>query len=111
MATLLHHILPWMQRSIDEAEERLERTMAQHTEPKISEVHQLLDTFELRVLDRTTPQVDVSTLQAAVESLQEDIDMLLEARVPESEAPSAETAEDILLASLFANFKIPPPPP
>ena len=34
MATLLHHIQPWMQRCIAEAEERLERKMAQHTEQK-----------------------------------------------------------------------------
>ena len=31
MATLLHHIQPWMQRYIAEAEERLERKMVQHT--------------------------------------------------------------------------------
>ena len=47
MATLLHHIHPWMQRSIVEAEERLERKMAQYTERK---VHQRLDAFELRFL-------------------------------------------------------------
>ena len=68
MATLLHDIHPWMQRSIAEAEERLERKMAQHTERKIAEVHQCLDTFELRMLAQTAPPVDVSTLQAAVES-------------------------------------------
>ena len=70
-----------MQRSIAEAEECLERRMVQHTERKIAEVHQRLDTFELRVLDRPAPQVDVSTLHAAVESLRADIDMILEARV------------------------------
>ncbi|TMX02625.1 hypothetical protein EJD97_020737 [Solanum chilense] len=32
MATLLHHIHPWMQRSIAEAEERLEQRMVHHTE-------------------------------------------------------------------------------
>ena len=62
MATLLHHIQSWMQRSITEAEERLERRMVQHTERKIAEVHQRLDAFELRVLARLAPQVDVSTL-------------------------------------------------
>ena len=36
MATLLHHIQPWMQRSIDEAKEHLERRMVQHTERKIT---------------------------------------------------------------------------
>ena len=47
MATLLHHIQPWMQRSIAEAKERLERRMVQHTEQKIVEVNQCLDAFEL----------------------------------------------------------------
>ncbi|TMW83857.1 hypothetical protein EJD97_000592 [Solanum chilense] len=37
MATLLNHIQPWMQRSIAEAEEHLERRMVQHTERKIAE--------------------------------------------------------------------------
>ena len=82
MATLLHHIQPWMERFITEAEERLERKMVQHIERKIDEVHQCLDAFELRVLARPAHPVDVSTLQAAVDSLRADIDMILEARVP-----------------------------
>ena len=77
IATLLHHIQPWMKRSIAEAEKRLERRMVQHTERKIAEVHQRLDAFELRVLARPASQVDVSTLQAAVDSLRADIDMIL----------------------------------
>ena len=56
-----------MQRSIAEAEEHMECKMAHHTEQKISEVHQRLDAFELWVLARTAPQVDMSTLQATVE--------------------------------------------
>ena len=32
MATLLHHIQPWMQKSITESEERLERKMVQFKE-------------------------------------------------------------------------------
>ena len=65
----------------------------------------------MRVLDRPAPQVDVSILQAAVDSLHADIDMILEARVPESEAPSAEPVKDIVCAALFATFEIPPPLP
>ena len=57
MATLLHHIQPWMQRSIAEAEDRLEQRMVQHTKRKIVEVHQRLDAFELRVLDWPAPLV------------------------------------------------------
>ena len=62
MDTLLHHIQSWMQRSITEAEERLEQKMVQHTERKIAEVHQRLDAFEFWVLARPAPLVDVSTL-------------------------------------------------
>ena len=58
-----------MQRSITEVEERLEWRIVQHTERKIVEVHQRLEAFELRVIDRPSPQVDVSTLQAGVVSL------------------------------------------
>ena len=62
MATLLHHIQSWMQKSITESEKRLERKMVQYTERKIVEAHQRLDAFELRVLARPDPPVDVSTL-------------------------------------------------
>ena len=37
--------------------------------------------------------------------------MILEARVPEPEAPSIEPAEDPVLAALFATSEVPPPPP
>ena len=72
----------------------MELKMAQHT-----------------VLTRPAPPVDVSTLQAVVDSLRADIDTILKARVPDSEAPSVEPAEDTVLATLFATFEIPPPPP
>ena len=39
MDTLLHHILPWIQSSIVEVEERIERKMAQHTKRQIMEIH------------------------------------------------------------------------
>ena len=104
MATLLHHIQPWMQKAITESKARMERKMQR----KITEVHQRLDAFKLRVLVRPAPPVDVSTLQAAVDSLRADINMILEARVPDSEAPSVEPAEDTVLAALFATSEIPP---
>ena len=94
MAILLHHIQPWMQMSITESEARMERKMQR----KITEVHQCLDAFELRVFARPAPPVDVSTLQAAVDSLRTDIDTIIEARVPEPVKP----VEDTVLAALFA---------
>ena len=84
MATLLHHIQPWMQKSITESEECLEQKMVQYTERKNAEVNQHLDAFELRVLAQPAPPVDVSTLQAAVDSIRADIDTILRDRVPES---------------------------
>ena len=111
MAKLLHHIQPWMQKSITESEERLERKMVQYTERKIAEVNQRLDAFELRVLARPAPSVDVLALQAAIDSVRADIDTILEARVSESEALFVEPAEDTVLAALFATSDIPPPPP
>ena len=111
MATLLHHIQSWMQKSITESEARLEMKMQQFTERKIVEVNHRLDAFGLRVLARPAPPVDVSTLQAAVDSLRADIDTILEVRVPNSEVPSIEPAEDTVLAALFTTSEIPPPPP
>ncbi|TMX04112.1 hypothetical protein EJD97_011552, partial [Solanum chilense] len=98
-------------RSITESEERLERKMVQFTERKIAEVNQRLDAFELRVVARPAPPMDVSTLQATVYILRADIDTILEARVSDSEALSVEPAEDTVLAALFATSEIPPPPP
>ena len=63
----------------------MEWKIAQHTERKIMEVHQRLDALELRVLARTSPLVDVSTLLTAAESLRADLDTILEARVTESQ--------------------------
>ncbi|XP_069151057.1 uncharacterized protein [Solanum lycopersicum] len=100
-----------MQKWITESEARLERKMQQFIERKIAEVNQSLDAFEFRVLARPAPPVDVSTLQAAVDSLCADIDTILQARVPESEAPSVEPSEDTVLATLFTTSDIPPPPP
>ena len=54
--------------------------MVQHTEQKIAEVHQRLDAFELRVLAHPAPPMDVLTLQAAVDSICTDIDLILESR-------------------------------
>ena len=99
MTTLLHHIQPWMQKSIAESKARMER----HMQRKIAEVNQRLDAFELRVLAQPAPPVDVSTLQASVDSLRADIDTILGERVPESVEP----AEDTVLAALFPTPDIP----
>ena len=88
----------------------MERKMAQHTEREIMEVHQRLYAFDLRVLARPAPPVNVSTLQDTIESLRADLDTIQEARVLEFEAPSAEPIEDIVLAALFSTTAVPPHP-
>ena len=50
----------------------------------------------------------MSTLQAALESLRVDLDMILEARVPEYVNPSSEPAKETILASLFSTASMPP---
>ena len=92
-----------MQKAIAESEARMERQMQQ----KIAEVNQRLDAFELRVLARPAPPVDVSTLQATVACLRADIDTILEARVTDYVEP----AEDTVLAALFPTPDIPPSSP
>ena len=44
------------------------------------------------MLDWPALSVDVSTLQAVVESLRADLDIILDARLPDFEAPSVEPA-------------------
>ena len=83
--------------------------MVHHTERKIPEVRQCLNTFELRLLAQPAPQVGVLTLQDAVESLLANIDKIVEAMVPEYKAHSAEPAEDTQMAALFPTFEIPQP--
>ena len=63
MATLLHHIQPWMQKSIVKANEQIEKNISQQTERHILAVHQHLDAFELRVIARPSPTIDLTTLQ------------------------------------------------
>ena len=47
-------------------------------------VHKRLYAFELCVLAWQAPPMDVSNLQAALESLRVDLDTILEATVPKS---------------------------
>ena len=75
------------------------------------EVHQFLDTFERWVLSGPAPTVDVTSFKDDMESLREDLDNILEDQVPESEAPSAEPAEDKVFVALFSTATVPLIPP
>lgn len=69
-----------------------------------------MDTFELQVLALSAPTMDLTSIQGAVDSLKDDLDTILEAQVPEFEAPCAEPAKDTVLATLFSTTTVPPPP-
>ena len=77
IATLLHHIQPWMQQSIAESEARMERRMEGMMDRKIQTVNKRLDAFELRVHERPAPAIDLSFFQAELASLRADIDVIL----------------------------------
>ena len=51
MATLLHHIQPWMQKSIAESEARMEHRIEGMMDQKVQAINKRLDAFELRVLE------------------------------------------------------------
>ena len=69
MATLLHHIQLWMQKSKVESEARIEKRVAKQTEQQIQVVHKRLDAFELRVLARPATDTDLFSIWAKLASL------------------------------------------
>ena len=80
MATQLHHIQPLMHKSIAEAEDRIKKRVAQHTNQKIQTVHQHLDAFELWVVACQSPTIDLTTLQEVLSSLGANDDSILQIR-------------------------------
>uniref|UniRef100_M1DI20 Integrase core domain containing protein n=1 Tax=Solanum tuberosum TaxID=4113 RepID=M1DI20_SOLTU len=91
MAILLHHIQLWMQKSIAKSEARMERRMEGMMDWKVQAVNKHLDAFELRVLERLAPAIDLSALQADLASLRTDVDTILA-------APSVDTVLDALFS-------------
>uniref|UniRef100_M1DQR4 Integrase core domain containing protein n=1 Tax=Solanum tuberosum TaxID=4113 RepID=M1DQR4_SOLTU len=102
MATLLHHIQPWMQKSIAESEARIKRRMEGMMDRKVQAVNKRLDAFELRVLERSAPGIDLSALQADLASLRTDVDALLAAPSVETQAAPTALADDTVLEALFS---------
>uniref|UniRef100_M1DPJ2 Integrase core domain containing protein n=1 Tax=Solanum tuberosum TaxID=4113 RepID=M1DPJ2_SOLTU len=102
MATLLHHIQPWMQKSIVESKVRMERRMEGMMDRKVQAVKKRLDAFELRVLERSAPATDLSALQADLASLRTDVDVILAAPSVETQAAPTTLADDTVLDALFS---------
>ena len=85
--------------------------MAQKTKFKIQAVHHCLDAFEIRVLARPAPTINMNTLQEVVASLCVDVDAILDVSTPETEAAPTELAEDTILVALFTTTTALLPPP
>ncbi|KAG5610301.1 hypothetical protein H5410_021582, partial [Solanum commersonii] len=106
MATLLHHIQPWMQKSIAESEARMERRMEGMMDLKVQAVNKRLDAFELRVLERSAPAIDLSTLQADLASLRTDVNVILVAPSVEPQVAPTALADDTMLDALFMCYAL-----
>uniref|UniRef100_M1DNR8 Integrase core domain containing protein n=1 Tax=Solanum tuberosum TaxID=4113 RepID=M1DNR8_SOLTU len=104
MATLLRHIKSWMQRSILESEQKMEHIM----DWKIQVIHKCLDAFELRVLERTAPTIDVSTFQMELASLHANVDALFSSTHIVPETTSAIREDEVVMTALFSETMPPP---
>uniref|UniRef100_M1DAM2 Integrase core domain containing protein n=1 Tax=Solanum tuberosum TaxID=4113 RepID=M1DAM2_SOLTU len=102
IATLLHHIQPWMQKSITESEARMERRMEGMMDQKVQTVNKRLDAFELCILERSAPAIDLSALQAELASLRTDVDAILAAPSVEPQVTPTALADDTVLDALFS---------
>uniref|UniRef100_M1E150 Integrase core domain containing protein n=1 Tax=Solanum tuberosum TaxID=4113 RepID=M1E150_SOLTU len=102
MATLLHHIQPWMQKSIDEYEARMERRMEGMMDRKVQAVNKRLDAFELRALELSAPAIDLSSLQAELASVRTEVDAILVAPTVEPQDTPTALADNTVLDALFS---------
>ncbi|KAG5599179.1 hypothetical protein H5410_030549, partial [Solanum commersonii] len=102
MATLLHHIQPWMQKMIAESEARVERRMGDMMDRKVQAVNNRLDAFERRVLEQPAPAIDLSALQADIASLRSDVEAILAAPAVEPQVAPTALADDTVLDALFS---------
>uniref|UniRef100_M1DJ61 Integrase core domain containing protein n=1 Tax=Solanum tuberosum TaxID=4113 RepID=M1DJ61_SOLTU len=72
-------------------------TLLQH----VQAVHQHLDAFELRVLDRPGSTVDVTILKKELESLRADVIVLLAPLETEQESTPMAQFDDVVMSTLF----------
>uniref|UniRef100_M1DKX6 Integrase core domain containing protein n=1 Tax=Solanum tuberosum TaxID=4113 RepID=M1DKX6_SOLTU len=107
LASLLQLIRPWMKWVIDESATRVEQRMEQMMDRKVQVVHQRLDAFELRVLERPAPTTYVSFFQTELASLWANLDTLI--APPETEPASAPMTpiDNMMFDALFGD-EMPP---
>lgn len=103
MDALMYHMHPWKQKSIAKAEDLIKKRVAQQTEKNISMVHKCVNAFELRVLSRPTPTIDLTALQEDVQNLWADGDSILEMRGNESKIAPFKLTENTVFVALFVD--------
>uniref|UniRef100_M1DK06 Integrase core domain containing protein n=1 Tax=Solanum tuberosum TaxID=4113 RepID=M1DK06_SOLTU len=99
-----------MQLAMEESEARIEQRVEHMMDQKVQAVHKHLDAFELRVLERPTPTVDLTILQKKIENLRADITGLLVTPETEPESESARMApvDNTVVTALFSDDMLPP---
>ena len=102
MATLVHHIKPWMRKLNAESEERVGKRMEAKTDQKVQAVHKRLDAFELRVLERPALTTDMSSFRTELASLRADVDAILATPAVEPQATPFALGDDTVLGALFS---------
>lgn len=75
---------------------------------KVLVVHKLMDAFEKRVLQRLTPNMDLTTFKKDLESLRVEIDVIFYPLVTEPESAPTTPVDDTILSALFCDTMPPP---
>uniref|UniRef100_M1CNU5 Integrase core domain containing protein n=1 Tax=Solanum tuberosum TaxID=4113 RepID=M1CNU5_SOLTU len=99
---LLYHIKPWMRKLIAESEKRVEKRMKAKTDQKVQTIHKWLNAFELRVLQRPAPTIDMSSFRTELASLRADVDVILAIPAVEPQAAPSALGDDTVLGTLFS---------
>ncbi|WMV32672.1 hypothetical protein MTR67_026057, partial [Solanum verrucosum] len=104
----VEHVRPWIQHATEESEAWIEQWVEHMMDKKVHAVHTHLDAFELKVLERSSPIVDVTTLQKEIESLHKYVTKLLAPPETEPESAPTEQVDDTVLSTLFEDGMSPP---
>uniref|UniRef100_M1DAF8 Integrase core domain containing protein n=1 Tax=Solanum tuberosum TaxID=4113 RepID=M1DAF8_SOLTU len=95
-----------MQRSIEDFKARMEHMM----DAKIQAVHKWLDLFELRVLERRVPTINVTSFQMELARLCSDVDALISPTEVVLETEPEVEDDEVVMSTLFGDTMPPPDP-
>uniref|UniRef100_M1D9I3 Integrase core domain containing protein n=1 Tax=Solanum tuberosum TaxID=4113 RepID=M1D9I3_SOLTU len=82
--------------------------MEQMMDHKVQAIHQCLDAFELRILERPSPTTDFSAFRMELASLWADLDTLLAPLEIEAESAPTTPVDNTVLNALFRDEMLPP---